>query len=146
MLADARAKRLKTRFIGVAAVAILAMCGFAGVASAELAISAPVRSRGRVRDSGRNDCAQLRRAAYFRSSLWAATQSRSELSEPAAQARHRREFEAGRLVMILQSSGFPSASAPSGSQTDLNIATNQVGTWELARIAPGYSAGSLPCL
>lgn len=59
-------------------------------------------------------------------------------SSTATQTR----FEAGRLVMIIQSSGYPSGSAPSGTQTDINLSNNNVGRWELARIGAGYTLGS----
>lgn len=51
-------------------------------------------------------------------------------------------FEAGRLVLIIQSSGFPSGSAPSGTQTDINLSNSDVGRWELARVGAGYTLGS----
>lgn len=59
-------------------------------------------------------------------------------SSTATQTR----FEAGRLVLIIQSSGYPSGSAPSGTQTDINLSYNNVGRWELARIDSGYTLGS----
>lgn len=45
------------------------------------------------------------------------------------------QFEAGRLVMIVQSTGYPSGSAASGDQVPIDLSTNVVGRFEIARIS-----------
>ncbi len=44
------------------------------------------------------------------------------------------QFKAGRLVLVIQSSGYPSGSAASGDQGEIDLSTHQVGQFEIARI------------
>lgn len=48
----------------------------------------------------------------------------------AAQA----QFEAGRLALVIQSTNYSGTGATSGSQSDIDLSSNAVGRWELARI------------
>jgi MYXO-CTERM domain-containing protein len=43
-------------------------------------------------------------------------------------------FANGDLVMVLQATGYPSSSAPAGTQTAIDLSANVVGQWELARV------------
>ncbi len=44
------------------------------------------------------------------------------------------QFKAGRLVLVIQSSGYPSGSAASGDQGEIDLSSHQVGQFEIARI------------
>lgn len=44
------------------------------------------------------------------------------------------DFKAGRLVMVIQSSGYPSGSAISGDQGVIDLSNNAVGRFEIARV------------